>query len=119
MASSWRRKPSRFLTRCVPSSGTSRRSGCATQKRGSCSRDRPLGAGNPEVSMRKIATALAVAFASLTSYSAFACEDRVETAQQPQQKPAVAEKARKQVKQQRKAKKADRLDKTAVARADR
>jgi hypothetical protein len=69
--------------------------------------------------MRKIATALAVAFASLTASSAFACEDRVETAQQPQQKPAVAEKTRKQTKQQHKAKKADRSDKTTVARADR
>jgi hypothetical protein len=40
-------------------------------------------------------------------------------AQQPEQKPAVAEKAKKQNKPQHKAKKADRSDKTAVARADR
>lgn len=70
--------------------------------------------------MRKFAIALAVAFTSLSAYSAYACEDKVETAQQPDPKPAVAEKAKKQNKQQHKAKKADdRSDKTAVARADR
>lgn len=69
--------------------------------------------------MRKLATALAFAFAAVSGHAALACEDHVQTAEQPEQKPAVAAKARKQVKQQKKAKKADRTEKTAVARADR
>ncbi len=69
--------------------------------------------------MRKLATAVAVAFAAVSAHAALACEDRVQTAEQPEQKPAVAAKTHKQNKQQRKAKKADRADKTAVARADR
>ena len=68
--------------------------------------------------MRKLATALAIAFTSLSAYAAFACQDKVETAQQPDQKPAVAAKAQKQQKHQQK-KKAARADKTTVARADR
>ena len=69
--------------------------------------------------MRKLATAVAVAFAAVSAHAALACEDRVQTAEQPEQKPPVAAKTHKQNKQQRKAKKADRADKTAVARADR
>ena len=69
--------------------------------------------------MRKLATALAAVFAAVSAHAAFACEDRVQTASQPEQKPAVAAKARKQGKQQHKAKKAERSEKTAVARADR
>jgi hypothetical protein len=69
--------------------------------------------------MRKLATAVAIAFAALSAHSALACEDKVESAQQPQQKPAVAEKAQKQQKQ-KKAKKTEkeRVENTAVARAD-
>ena len=78
-----------------------------------------LGPDPPEVNMRKLATVLAVTFGAVSAHAALACEDRVQTAEQPQQKPAVAAKARKNVKQQQKAKKADRTDKTAVARADR
>jgi hypothetical protein len=73
----------------------------------------------PEVNMRKLATAVAVAFAALSAQAALACDEKVERAEQPQQKPAVAEKAQKQNKQQQKAKKADTSQKTAVARADK
>jgi anti-sigma-K factor RskA len=69
--------------------------------------------------MRKLATAVAVAFAALSAHAALACEDKVETAEQPRQKPAVAEKTKKQSKQQQKAKKTDASDKTTVARADK
>ena len=69
--------------------------------------------------MRKLATVLAVAFAALSAHAALACEDRVQTADQPAQKPAVAAKTQKHNKQQQKVKKADRTEKTAVARADR
>jgi len=68
--------------------------------------------------MRKLATLMAVAFGALSAHAALACEDRVQTAEQPAQKPAVAAKTHKQQKQQ-KAKKADRTEKTAVARADK
>ena len=71
--------------------------------------------------MRKLATAVAVAFAGLSAHSVLACEDKVETADQTQQKPAVAEKTQKQNKQQKKANKTDkteRSDNTTVARAD-
>jgi hypothetical protein len=69
--------------------------------------------------MRKLA--IAVVFAALTTNAALACDEheKVETAQQTEQKPAVAEKVQKQNKQVRKTKKADRADKTTVARADR
>jgi hypothetical protein len=67
--------------------------------------------------MRKLATVLALAFGAVSAHAAVACEDRVQTAQQPEQKPAIAAKTRKQVKQQKK--KAERTGKTAVARADR
>jgi hypothetical protein len=69
--------------------------------------------------MRKLAIALAVVFPALSAQTALACDEKVETAEQPQQKPAVAAKTQKQNKQVRKAKKAGRSDKTAVARADR
>src|SRR5437660_5486518 len=73
----------------------------------------------PEVNMRKLATAVAVAFAALSAQAALACDEKVERAEQPQHKPAVAEKAQKQNKQQQKAKKAEASEKTAVARADK
>jgi hypothetical protein len=71
--------------------------------------------------MRKLATAVAVAFAALTAHSVLACEDKVETAQQPQQKPAVAEKAHKQEKQKKakKTAKTEKTENTTVARADK
>lgn len=69
--------------------------------------------------MRKLATVLAVVFGALSAHAALACEDRVQTADQPAQKPAVAAKAHKHNKQQQKAKKVERTEKTAVARADR
>ena len=69
--------------------------------------------------MRKLATAVAVAFAALSAHAALACEDKVETTEQPQHKPAVAEKTKKQTKQQQKAKKTDASDKTAVATAEK
>ena len=71
--------------------------------------------------MRKLATAVAIAFAALSTHAALACEDKVETAQQPQQKPAVAEKAHKQDKQKKvkKAEKTEKTENTAVARADK
>jgi len=69
--------------------------------------------------MRKLATAVAVAFAALSAQAVLACDEKVERAEQPQHKPAVAEKAQKQNKQQQKAKKADTSEKTTVARADK
>lgn len=71
--------------------------------------------------MRKLAIALAVVFAALSARTALACDEheKVQTAEQPQQKPAVAAKTQKQTKQQLKATKASRTDKTAVARAER
>ena len=69
--------------------------------------------------MRKLATAAAVAFAALFAQAALACDEKAETTEQPQKKPAVAEKTQKQNKQQQKAKKADRADKTTVARAEK
>ena len=70
--------------------------------------------------MRKLAIALAVVFAALSARTAVACEDKVQTADQPQPKPAVAAKTQKQNKQQqRAAKKVSRSDKTAIARAER
>ena len=70
--------------------------------------------------MRKLATVLAVIFAAVSAHAAFACEDeKVQTADQPQQKPAVAEKTQKETKQQqKKAKKGERAEKAPVARAD-
>ena len=67
--------------------------------------------------MRKLATAVAISFAALTANAALACEEKAQLAEQPQQKPAVAQKATKQQKQ--KAKKAEQTGKTAVARADK
>jgi anti-sigma-K factor RskA len=69
--------------------------------------------------MRKLATAVAVVFAALSAQAVLACDQKVESAEQPQHKPAVAEKTQKQNKQQRKAKKADRSEKTTVAHADK
>lgn len=71
--------------------------------------------------MRKLAIAFAVVFAALSARTALACDEheKVETADQPQHKPAVAAKTQKQNKQQQKAKKASRSDKTTVARAER
>src|SRR4051794_16042609 len=46
--------------------------------------------GRPEVTMRKLAIAFAVVFAAVSARTALACEDKVQTAEQPQQKPAVA-----------------------------
>jgi hypothetical protein len=66
-----------------------------------------------------LAIAVAVGLSGLFAQAALACDQKVESAEQPQQKPAVAEKAQKQSKQQHKAKKADRAEKTAVARADK
>src|SRR5439155_19575364 len=56
---------------------------------------------------------------ALSAQAALACDEKVERAEQPQHKPAVAEKAQKQNKQQQKAKKADTSEKTTVARADK
>src|SRR5439155_19995551 len=42
----------------------------------------------PEVNMRKLATAVAVAFAALSAQAALACDEKVERAEQPQHKPA-------------------------------
>jgi hypothetical protein len=69
--------------------------------------------------MRKLVTAIAVASAALFAQAALACDEKVDTAEQPQKKPAVAEKTQKQNKQQQKAKKADQSEKTTVARADK
>jgi hypothetical protein len=63
--------------------------------------------------------AIAAALSALTSSAAFACDEKAELAEQPQQKPAVAQKTQKKAKQQQKAKKADQTEKTAVARADK
>jgi len=67
--------------------------------------------------MRKLAAVVAAGFAALTANVALACQDKVETAEQPQQKPAVAKKTQKPAKQQ-KAKKGD-TSRTTVARSDR
>jgi len=48
-----------------------------------------------------------------------ACDEKVERAEQPQHKPAVAEKTQKPSKQQKAQKKAEASEKTAVARADK
>ena len=69
--------------------------------------------------MRKLATAVAVVFAALSAQAVLACDQKVESAEQPQHKPAVAEKTQKQNKQQQKAKKADHSEKTTVAHADK
>jgi hypothetical protein len=69
--------------------------------------------------MHKLAIAVAVASTSLLAQAALACDQKAESAEQPQQKPAVAEKTPKQTKQQQKAKKADRTEKATVARADK
>jgi hypothetical protein len=69
--------------------------------------------------MRKLAIGVAVGFSSLLAQAALACDQKAESAEQPQQKPAVAEKTPKQTRQQQKAKKADRAEKATVARADK
>jgi len=72
--------------------------------------------------MRKLAAAVAIAFAALSAQAVWACEQKTDTAEQPQQKPAVAEKMQKQNKQQKKAKKTEKTERsenTAVARADK
>lgn len=69
--------------------------------------------------MRKLATAVAVVFAALSAQAVLACDQKAESAEQPQHKPAVAEKTQKQNKQQQKAKKADRSEKTTVAQTDK
>jgi len=68
--------------------------------------------------MRKLATALAVVFAALSAHAVWACDEKVQTADQPQQKKVVAEKTRKESKQQKKSKKAEQTQ-AAVARADK
>lgn len=69
--------------------------------------------------MRKLATAVAVAFAALSAHAVLACDEHMEKAEQPQQKSAVAAKTHKHDKQEQKAKKAGQPEKTAVARADK
>ena len=69
--------------------------------------------------MRKLATAVAVAFAALSAQAVLACDEKVERAEQPQHKPAVAEQTQKPSKQQKAQKKAEASEKTAVARADK
>src|SRR2546425_8562723 len=93
-------------------------SGCEIRARAPCSSP-PASPARPEVIMRKLATAVAVAFAALSAQAALACDEKVERAEQPQHKPAVAQRAQKQNKQQQKAKKADTSEKTTVARADK
>ncbi|SRR3989454_5209328 len=93
-------------------------SGCEIRARAPCSSP-PASPARPEVIMRKLATAVAVAFAALSAQAALACDEKVERAEQPQHKPAVAEKTQKQSKQQKAQKKAEASEKTAVARADK
>jgi hypothetical protein len=88
--------------------------GCAAERSAPCSRA-PAEDGRAEVTMRRIATALA-ALAGLAAGAALACEDHADTAEQTQKKPAVAQKVQKQNKQQQK-KKIDQ--KTTVAKADK
>jgi len=93
-------------------------SGCEIRARAPCSSP-PASPARPEVIMRKLATAVAVAFAALSAQAVLACDEKVERAEQPQHKPAVAEKTQKQSKQQKAQKKAEASEKTAVARADK
>src|SRR5207237_10369370 len=93
-------------------------SGCEIRARAPCSSP-PASPARPEVIMRKPATAVAVAFAALSAQAVLACDEKVERAEQPQHKPAVAEKTQKQSKQQKAQKKAEASEKTAVARADK
>src|SRR5437868_3867792 len=93
-------------------------SGCEIRARGPCSSP-PASPARPEVIMRKLSTAVAVAFAALSAQAVLACDEKVERAEQPQHKPAVAEKTQKQSKQQKAQKKAEASEKTAVARADK
>src|SRR2546426_10732930 len=93
-------------------------SGCEIRARAPCSSP-PARPARPEGVMRKLATAVAVAFAALSAQAALACDEKVERAEQPQHKPAVAEKTQKQSKQQKAQKKAEASEKTAVARADK
>jgi cytoskeletal protein RodZ len=78
-------------------------------------------AGRAEVIMRKLAAAVAIAFAALSAQAVWACEQKTDTAEQPQHKPAVAEKMQKQNKQKKakKTEKTERSENTAVARADK
>jgi hypothetical protein len=71
--------------------------------------------------MRKLAAAVAIGFAALSAQAVWACEQKTDTAEQPQQKPAVAEKMQKQSKQKKakKTDKAERSENTAVARVDK
>jgi len=71
--------------------------------------------------MRKLAAAVAIAFAALSAQAVLACDQKTDTAEQPQQKPAVAEKVQKQNKQKKakKTEKTERSENTAVARADK
>jgi type IV secretory pathway VirB10-like protein len=71
--------------------------------------------------MRKLAAAVAIAFAALSAHSVWACEQKTDTAEQQQPKPAVAEKTQKQSKQKKakKTEKTERVENTAVARADK
>jgi cytoskeletal protein RodZ len=75
----------------------------------------------PGVIMRKLAIAVAIAFAALSASAVLACDQTTQTAEQPQQKPAVAEKTQKQNKQKKakKTEKTERSENTAVARADK
>jgi hypothetical protein len=68
--------------------------------------------------MRRLVAGLAAGSAVLLASAAFACDNKTETAEQPEKKPAVAEKTKKETKQQQKEKKADQATNT-VAQADK
>jgi hypothetical protein len=69
--------------------------------------------------MRRLVAGLAVGSAALLANAAFACDNKTESAEQSEKKPAVAEKAKKDTKRQQKEKKAEQSANTAVAQADK
>ena len=70
--------------------------------------------------MRRLGAVLAAGSAALLANAAFACDNKTETAEQSEKKPAVAEKAKKDTKRQQKEKKAEQTTaNTAVAQADK
>src|SRR5437870_13130398 len=69
-------------------------SGCEIRARAPCSSP-PASPARSEVIMRKLATAVAVAFAALSAQAVLACDVKVERADQPVHKPDGAGEAGK------------------------
>src|SRR5437868_243431 len=110
------------IERALPLHSQARRGPSATAEAGTVAvassllTNEPLAASGPPWSEAALQRACLRGF---SAQGPLACDEKVERAEQPQHKPAVAEKAQKQNKQQQKAKKADTSEKTTVARADK